>query len=47
MWIDDDGKLWMPAAQLNRTAGLNHGKDAVHWPVTLYSIAIGANPVRR
>jgi sugar lactone lactonase YvrE len=47
MWIDDDGKLWMPAAQLNRTPGLNHGKDAVDWPVTLYSIAIGAKPVRR
>ena len=47
MWIDDDGKLWMPAAQLNRTAGLNHGKDDVQWPVTLYSIAIGAKPVRR
>jgi sugar lactone lactonase YvrE len=47
MWIDDDGKLWMPAAQLNRTAGLNHGKDAVDWPVRLYSLAIGAKPVRR
>ncbi|WP_249128364.1 major royal jelly family protein [Bradyrhizobium lablabi] len=47
MWIDDDGKLWMPAAQLNRTAGLNQGKDAVDWPVRLYSIAIGAKPVRR
>jgi sugar lactone lactonase YvrE len=47
MWIDDGGKLWMPAAQLNRTPGLNHGKDAVHWPVRLYSIAIGAEPVRR
>jgi len=47
MWIDDAGKLWMPAAQLNRTAGLNHGKDVVDWPVTLYSIAIGAKPVRR
>jgi sugar lactone lactonase YvrE len=47
MWIDDDGKLWMPAAQLNRTPGLNRGKDAVAWPVTVYSIAIGAKPVRR
>lgn len=47
MWIDDDGKLWMPAAQLNRTPGLNHGKDSVRWPVRLYSIAIGAKPVRR
>lgn len=47
MWIDDSGKLWLPAAQLNRTSGLNQGKDAVIWPVTLYSIAIGAKPVRR
>ncbi|AJA63770.1 MULTISPECIES: L-dopachrome tautomerase-related protein [Bradyrhizobium] len=47
MWIDDEGKLWMPAAQLNRTPGLNHGKDAVRWPITLYSIAVGAKPVRR
>jgi sugar lactone lactonase YvrE len=47
MWIDDEGRLWMPAAQLNRTPGLNHGTDAVHWPVRLYSMAIGAKPVRR
>jgi sugar lactone lactonase YvrE len=47
MWIADDGKLWMPAAQLNRIADLNRGKDAVAWPITLYSIAIGAKPVRR
>jgi sugar lactone lactonase YvrE len=47
MWIDDGGKLWMPAAQLNRTPGLNNGKDAVQWPIRLYSIAIGAKPVRR
>lgn len=47
MWIDDRGTLWMPAAQLNRVAGLNHGKDAVHWPVAVYSVAIGATPVRR
>ena len=47
MWIDDEGKLWLPAAQLDRIAGFNHGKDAVRWPVTLYSIAIGAKPVRR
>jgi Major royal jelly protein len=47
MWIDDDGKLWLPAAQLSRTPGLNHGSDAVDWPITLYSIAIGVKPVRR
>jgi hypothetical protein len=47
MWIDDEGRLWMPAAQLNRTPGLNQGKDAVDWPVRLYSIALGLKPVRR
>jgi sugar lactone lactonase YvrE len=47
MWIDESGKLWMPAAQLNRVAGLNGGKDAVSWPVTIYSAALGAKPVRR
>jgi sugar lactone lactonase YvrE len=46
MWIDDSGKLWMPAAQLNRVAGLNHGKNAVRWPVTIYSIALGVKPLR-
>lgn len=47
MWIDDSGKLWMPAAQLNRVAGLNDSVDAVYWPVTVYSIEIGEKPVRR
>jgi len=47
MWIDDAGKLWMPAAQLNRVPALNHGEDAVRWPIILYSIAIGAKPVHR
>ncbi|UPJ67111.1 major royal jelly family protein [Bradyrhizobium sp. 191] len=47
MWIDDEGRLWMPAAQLNRTPGLNQGKDAVDWPIRLYSIALGVKPVRR
>ncbi len=47
MWIDDSGNLWMPAAQINRLSGLNHGVDAIHWPVTIYSLVIGASPVRR
>jgi len=47
MWIDDNGKLWMPAAQLNRVASLNRGKDTVRWPVNIYSMDIGAKPVRR
>jgi sugar lactone lactonase YvrE len=47
MWISDDGKLWLPAAQLNRIPGLNHGLNAVHWPVTVYSIALGLKRVER
>lgn len=44
MWIDDKGNLLLPASQLNRTAGLNRGKDAVVPPVTLYSLAVNAKP---
>lgn len=47
MWIDEQGNLLMPASQLNRTAGLNGGTNAVKPPITLYRLAIGANAVRR
>lgn len=47
MWIDDDGNLLLPAAQLNRTAGLNGGMDAVQQPITLYQLRIGKQGVRR
>lgn len=47
MWIDDHGYLLMPAAQLNRTAGLNGGTDAVDPPFTLLWMEIGRRPVRR
>jgi sugar lactone lactonase YvrE len=47
MWIDDNGYLLLPAAQLNRTAGLNGGVDAVEEPITLYRLKIGRNGVRR
>ncbi len=42
MWIDDAGNLLMPAAQLDRTPGLNDGTNAVKPPIVLYSLAIGA-----
>ena len=41
MWIDDAGNLLMPAAQLNRSAGLNGGTDTVKQPITLYRLQIG------
>lgn len=47
MWIDDSGDLLLPAAQLNRTAGLNGGKDTVERPITLYRYHIGQKGVRR
>ena len=47
MWIDDSGGLWAPAAQLDRTKGLNGGVDAVRYPVVIYRLEIGAKPLRR
>lgn len=47
MWIDEAGNLLLPAAQLNRTAGLNGGLDAVKWPITLYRLTIGKEGMRR
>ena len=47
MWIDDHGALLAPAAQLDRTPGLNGGRDTVQYPVVIYSLQIGAKPLRR
>ena len=47
MWIDEQGRLLTPAAQLDRTAGLNGGRNAVHYPVTIYALPLGAKPLRR
>ena len=44
MWVSSDGYLWMPAAQLNRTPGLNHGAQAVQYPVYAYRLKIGNGP---
>lgn len=46
MWIDEDGGLWIPAAQMNRTKGFNGGKAAVRFPTTIYRMEIGAKPLR-
>ena len=44
MWIDDDGFLWMPATQQNRTPGFTGGKMEVEYPVWIYKMQIGAKP---
>ena len=46
MWIDRDGFLWMPAAQLNRTAVFGDGVPSVRWPIVVYRAQIGAKPLR-
>ena len=46
LWLDHAGTLWIPAPQMNRTAGFNHGVDAVQYPVHLYKLPIGARPLR-
>jgi sugar lactone lactonase YvrE len=47
MWIDDAGRLLAPASQLDRTPGLNGGRDEVRLPVVIYALDIGAAPLRR
>lgn len=44
MWIDDDGYLYMPAAQLDRMAPFNNGVSRVELPVQVFRMKIGAKP---
>jgi sugar lactone lactonase YvrE len=44
MWIDHQGFLWMPAAQLNLTPDFNGGKMSVQYPVWIYKMQIGVGP---
>ncbi|PPJ57909.1 hypothetical protein CBER1_09944 [Cercospora berteroae] len=44
MWITSDGKLWMPAAQLNRGVPFGNGQSNVTKPVFTYTIDIGVGP---
>ncbi|WP_019090562.1 L-dopachrome tautomerase-related protein [Komagataeibacter europaeus] len=39
-----DGQLYVPASQLDRTAPLNGGHNAIQWPVHIYRINIGSLP---
>lgn len=44
MWIDTYGKLWMPAAQLNRGIPFNNGSNYIEKPLYVYTIDIGVGP---
>ena len=47
MWITEGGDLLIPGSQMNRTAGLNGGKEKTVFPVKVYKVRIGAKPVRK
>ncbi|MFI5925709.1 SMP-30/gluconolactonase/LRE family protein [Micromonospora sp. NPDC051543] len=44
MWLDTDGQLWMPAAQLHLTAGFNGGRSSVDYPVEVYRMRVDGVP---
>ncbi len=46
MWISPDGRLWMPAAQMDHTPSFNHGKLDVHYPMQVFTVRIGNGPPR-
>jgi sugar lactone lactonase YvrE len=44
MWIDAQGFLWMPAAQLNRLPLFNNGVSKVEMPMHVYKLQIHKRP---
>lgn len=44
LWIDAEGDLWIPQAQLNRMAPFNSGISRVQLPVYIFKLHIGARP---
>jgi sugar lactone lactonase YvrE len=46
LWIDHSGNLWIPVPQMNRTAGFQKGVETVAFPVQLFKMPIGAQPLR-
>jgi hypothetical protein len=46
MWIDSQGFLWMPAAQLNRLSIFHQRESNVVFPVHVFKLHIDARPAR-
>ncbi|WP_430912156.1 hypothetical protein [Methylobacterium sp. sgz302541] len=44
MWIDAQGRPWLPAAEFDRMAPFNDGKDRVERPIRVFTLDIGARP---
>lgn len=47
MWITPDGRLWMPAAQMDRTPDFNDGKMSVQYPMQVFTVNVGDGPPAR
>ncbi len=47
MWIDDDGYVWIPAPQMNRTPEFQRGVSTVEYPIKLYKLKLNVKPLRR
>ncbi|KAK5954262.1 hypothetical protein OHC33_004835 [Knufia fluminis] len=44
MWIDSQGLLWMPAAQLNRGVPFQNGTSYIRKPMQVFTIDVGVGP---
>jgi sugar lactone lactonase YvrE len=44
MWIDQQGYLWMPAAQLDQIAPFQKGVSRVNLPIYIYKLQVGVQP---
>ena len=44
LWITPDGKLWMPAAQMDRTPSFNDGRMETKYPMQVFTVEIGSGP---
>lgn len=47
MWIDDDGYIWIPVPQMNRTPEFQRGVSTVEYPIKLYKLKLDVKPLRR
>jgi hypothetical protein len=44
MWIDQQGYLWMPAAQLDQIAPFQKDVSRVNLPIYIYKLQVGVQP---
>jgi len=47
LWIDGEGRLLLPAAQIDRMGAFRHGVDSVRPQISVYAVEMHAPPLRR